>query len=395
MVMKYDIPIISSALISFWLLFFHLVPLGCDAQQEITLREICMLPEQVLESSGLFIQDADSIWSHNDSGNNRKLYLVDTFGTRIRSIEMVGGNNIDWEDLAADDDGNLYIGDFGNNFQDRQDLVIYKTIHPALIQTETFFAEAIYFHYEDQTGFPPSLGQWYFDCEAMLAWGDSLLLFTKDYSIPYNGFTRIYQVPNIPGEHTAIFKGIFYTDNDNFFEGSVTGAALSPEKTRVALISNRKLWIFHHFTGQDFLNGQVTEFKFDVNTQKEAVAFLDECTLYITDELTGEGGGQLYAFDACEYITGNPPFPDIPEHPVIVSQDASLLYLDAAHIAAAMLPGAIGRLWNAQGQCLAEIALTAGRAAFDKTFLPAGSVCFYTLHAPTYGLFASGKWIAW
>jgi hypothetical protein len=34
-------------------------------------------------------------------------------------------NNIDWED-TKDKNGNLYVGDFGNNDNERKDLCIYK-----------------------------------------------------------------------------------------------------------------------------------------------------------------------------------------------------------------------------------------------------------------------------
>jgi sugar lactone lactonase YvrE len=34
--------------------------------------------------------------------------------------------NIDWEDITKDKDGNLYVGDFGNNDNERKDLCIYK-----------------------------------------------------------------------------------------------------------------------------------------------------------------------------------------------------------------------------------------------------------------------------
>lgn len=373
---------------------FLLVPLITYGQQEISPRVVCLFPDQVLESSGLYIQRADSIWSQNDSGNNRKLYLIDTFGTKIRNVEMVGGGNIDWEDLATDSDGNIYIGDFGNNFEDRQDLVIYKSINPALIGTETFFAETINFHYEDQNAFPPPIQQWYFDCEAMLVWSDTIFIFTKDYSVPYNGFTRMYHLPNTPGDHTAIFSGVFYTDNDNFYEGSITGAALSPDRSKMALISNRKLWVFYDFEGQNFFNGSVKEFKFAENTQKEAVAFLNECEMYISDEQTNDGGGKLYAFNVCDYLAATDDVVSI-EKSILISQDNNYLYFDAGSISEAFNPAARIYLWDTKGSKMGEMPLSYGKAAFSKTTLTKNQVYFYTLYAPSLTVPVAGKILAW
>lgn len=53
-------------------------------------------------------------WVHNDSGNPPALFAVRRDGTLIREFQ-VGVPNVDWEDIAADDDGHLYIGDIGNN----------------------------------------------------------------------------------------------------------------------------------------------------------------------------------------------------------------------------------------------------------------------------------------
>lgn len=385
----FSFPIYFLAAISVFL------PQISNGQEQITPREICPLPKQVLESSGLYVQNPDSIWTQNDSGNNRKLYLVDTFGTKIRTVEMVGGTNIDWEELATDAEGNIYIGDFGNNFEDRQDLVIYKTINPALIYTDNFFAETITFHYEDQNAFPPPFQQWYFDCEAMFIWSDTIFVFTKDYSIPYNGFTRMYQFPTTPGDHTAIFSGVFYTDNDNFFEGSVTGAALSPDRSKVALLSNHKLWVFYDFEGQNFFNGAVKEFIFTEDSQKEAVAFVNECDIYLTDEQHNDIGGKLYTFNACDYIAANDEIAVADNNSLAASQDEAFLHFDATPIPEAKAPGARIFLFDAHGRQAAEILLHQGEAVFSKNRLSRNELYFYTLYAPSLQVPVAGKVLVW
>src|SRR3954464_12793012 len=53
-------------------------------------------------------------WVHNDSGNPNFLFAVRRDGTLIREY-AINVPNVDWEDIALDDDGHLYLGDIGNN----------------------------------------------------------------------------------------------------------------------------------------------------------------------------------------------------------------------------------------------------------------------------------------
>ena len=53
-------------------------------------------------------------WVHNDSGNPPAIFAIRRDGTIVREFRL-GVPNIDWEDIAADDHGHLYVGDIGNN----------------------------------------------------------------------------------------------------------------------------------------------------------------------------------------------------------------------------------------------------------------------------------------
>jgi hypothetical protein len=53
-------------------------------------------------------------WVHNDSGNAPLLFAVRRDGSLIREY-LVQAPNVDWEDIATDDQGHLYLGDIGNN----------------------------------------------------------------------------------------------------------------------------------------------------------------------------------------------------------------------------------------------------------------------------------------
>jgi len=71
----------------------------------------------------------DIFWIHNDSGNAPRLYAVRSDGTIVRryKIEIP---NVDWEDIAMDDEGHLYIGDIGNNAGRLPIRAIYQLAEP-------------------------------------------------------------------------------------------------------------------------------------------------------------------------------------------------------------------------------------------------------------------------
>ena len=53
-------------------------------------------------------------WVHNDSGNPPALFAVTREGRLVREY-AIAAPNVDWEDIAIDDAGHLYLGEIGNN----------------------------------------------------------------------------------------------------------------------------------------------------------------------------------------------------------------------------------------------------------------------------------------
>jgi hypothetical protein len=68
-------------------------------------------------------------WVHNDSGNPPALFAVKGDGSLVRSYR-VEAPNVDWEDIATDDAGHLYLGDIGNNDNRLPIRAIYKLDEP-------------------------------------------------------------------------------------------------------------------------------------------------------------------------------------------------------------------------------------------------------------------------
>ncbi|RYZ83321.1 MAG: hypothetical protein EOP04_20195, partial [Proteobacteria bacterium] len=79
------------------------------------------------EASAIEIAPNSSLsWVIEDSGNKNIVYGLNLEGKIAHEITVSNAKNIDWEDLTSDENGNLYVGDFGNNDNTRKDLCIYK-----------------------------------------------------------------------------------------------------------------------------------------------------------------------------------------------------------------------------------------------------------------------------
>lgn len=169
------------------------------------------------ETSGL-MRFNQSIYVHNDSGGETALYAIDTLSGDVGSATFLNNaTNVDWEDITRDD-SYTYVGDFGNNLGNRTDLKIYKLSNDNLDQVTGIF-EVIEFSYPEQSDFSEQLFTTNFDAEALVSWGDDLLLFTKNWG---NQKTNVYRIPKIAGVHEAELLTEIEVD------GFITGACYDP-----------------------------------------------------------------------------------------------------------------------------------------------------------------------
>jgi hypothetical protein len=276
--------------------FSALFSLNLTAQD---LQTITKLPKVVNESSGMELNDNNQIWTLNDSGGKPELYLCDTTGRLIRTLKIANAKNRDWEDLTQDDRGNYYIGDFGNNNNGRKDLTIYKIPNPDRVRADFVRAQTITFSFEDQTAFPPPRDQLNFDCESVI-WKDGhLYLFSKHRTFPMR--TNLYRLPDAPGDYVAQKISSFQTsgpDETDLFNHWISAADISPDGTKVCIISSGKMWIFYNFEGDDFFSGQHRRIDLSSSSQREAIVFVSNTSVYVTDEEWFGGiGRNLYVFD--------------------------------------------------------------------------------------------------
>ena len=244
-----------------------------------TFERLAALPREVRESSGIVVLPQDGHYlTHNDAGNRPYLYKLNEQGKLLQTYKL-NLKNIDWEDLTMDDSGYIYIADTGNNDNDRRDLTIYKVNASNMSDTQP-----IRYTYEDQGKYPPKKKERNFDVEAIFWHSGSLYLISRDRG--RRETAKVYRVPDTPGNHQAKLIG------SHKLKAQVTGAAISPDRQTVVLLSDEKL---HLYTGFDapaaFYEGTYEEVQLPGAGQTEGVAFENDRTLIITSE-----GGNLYRY---------------------------------------------------------------------------------------------------
>lgn len=247
------------------------------------------LPAVLPEVSGLYIAAPDSLWWHNDSDGRAVLFLTDGAGRLRSEMPIPHAQNKDWEDITNDDQGRLYIGDFGNNANKRKDLRIF------IFDPATGATDSIRFRYPDQYAFPPLPEEAAFDMEAFFWWNDTLHLFSKNRLLKGNYFTRHYTLPAQPGEYVATLADSIY-----LHKRVVTGAAIRADGKQVAMVSyfyklilgfipkiRTTVFLWEDFPSGQFLQGRRQEVKVRrciLPTQYESIDYCDDNTLLIASE---------------------------------------------------------------------------------------------------------------
>ncbi|MCE2613253.1 hypothetical protein LVD13_09740 [Flavobacteriaceae bacterium D16] len=259
------------------------------------LTPIADLPKKLNENSGMVAVDDGTVWIIEDSGNPDKIFKVDMQGKLLRELKVKNAKNEDWESLAQDSLGNLYIADIGNNSNERKDLVIYKLPNPDREKGDKIEAERIAFHYPEQKKFPPKRKDFRYNAEALFYQNGFLYIVNKDMTRPFVGEARIYRVPDKPGKYKAELMAVIPTCDDSR-RCTITGADLSPDGKTLVLLSYGQIWVFRNFKGNDFTSGTTELIDLGASTQLEAVTFLDNTTLILSDEWSGGAGMNLYTF---------------------------------------------------------------------------------------------------
>lgn len=240
-------------------------------KQYYKISKIGKLPSNISESSGLaHVLGRETFWTHNDGGNVPELYEINNLGQTVSTLALPNLKNEDWEDIATDEFGNIYIADIGNNNNARQNLAIYK-VNPQNPEN----IQKIALSYADQSAFPPPLMNQNFDCEAVVYQNQKLYLFSKNRS-PNNRHVKLYELPAKAGTYSVSPIDSIY------IKTMVTAADISPDQKTLALLTYGKVFLFDISEGMS-LKKPIVCIKM-ARGQTEAILFINNQDFIITNE---------------------------------------------------------------------------------------------------------------
>jgi hypothetical protein len=256
------------------------VPEGPQACQVV--RTNVPISREVFESSGLVMSrnTPGRFWTHNDSGNEPWLFLIDSSGALQGRVRIAGIDPLDWEDLAAGpcDSGNcLFIGDIGDNPGRRDSISIYVVPEPAPTDSATQPVSRFNLRYPDRAQ----------DAEAMfvLPTGD-IYIVTKGRrdSVALYRLPKSAQQPNT----LATLERVRALWPRASGANRATGATTSIDGRWVAIRSYTALYVF----AADSLLGTgrpsvIQDLEPLRERQGESIAISDQGKVWLTSEAGG------------------------------------------------------------------------------------------------------------
>lgn len=236
------------------------------------------LTESLDEISGLELLNDSTFVAINDGGNKPVLYVLNLKGKVLKKVKVTDADNKDWEDLAIDGKY-VYIGDFGNNGNKRNKLLIYRVKIKDILEKSEVESKKIKFGYEDQTEFPPSKKKFNYDAEGFISQGDSLTIFTKCNTDPWTGKTFIYKIPKEPGTYVAKKQTELFIGPNGWWMDAIT--AVDKYKGHIYLSTYNRIIILKYANYEYKI---IKEILFDDVSQKESLVVYNKKYIFVADE---------------------------------------------------------------------------------------------------------------
>lgn len=272
----YNICILASVLSSCTYTFYSTT---CDYPVPGIMHKLTTISDTLYETSGMQ-RSGNEFISFNDSGGEPKLYLFGKNGNIVGILPDRGALNIDWETMAEDDEY-YYIGDVGNNRGIRDTLIIYRVPKSKSgLESWDISQNIINFVYNEEVS-RDGRGRYSHDCEAALAYRDSIYLFAKDW---VKQETRVYALPSKPGHYSLKAR------SDYQVNALITGADILRQSKEVVLVGYRNFipilirYKFADSPASIACGGKARKYPWYFGTQTEAVTFGEQGEIFITAE---------------------------------------------------------------------------------------------------------------
>ncbi|HKX60465.1 MAG TPA: lamin tail domain-containing protein [Verrucomicrobiae bacterium] len=201
------------------------------------------------------------VWTHNDGGAQFLFALTET-GDYLGGYQVVGANLIDWEAVAADNLGNLYLADIGSNGLARTHVAVHRVREP---------------NPSRPYGNAEVTRTWYLrfpvlrvDCESF---------FVLD------GYGYLISKPRDLDDRVTMFRyPLSSTANSTLLEevtkfevtASVNDATVSTDGNRLGVLTDQGAYVYYIAGNPAVVNSVAREFTPFLNEFMEGATFVDE-----------------------------------------------------------------------------------------------------------------------
>lgn len=235
----------------------------------------------ITESSGIVASRRFPrvFWTHNDGGGFKKqvLYGITREGKFITEFRVTGALLHDWEDIAIDSNGRLFVGDIGNNDDVRPQLAVYQIDEPDPKSSATSV--------EVRRGWQLKFPKAPFDCESLFVWEGYGYIISKVFD---DQRPEIYRFPLTEQKQPFVLELVARLK----IEAPVTGADISEDGKLLGLVSKAGAFVYRIDDGIPALARQkpvYTKFK---NRHIEACCFVPDGLLATAESR------EIYLFNA-------------------------------------------------------------------------------------------------
>jgi hypothetical protein len=186
----------------------------------------------ITESSGIAASRAQSnvFWTHTDGGGRKQvLYAITRAGKSLAEYRVTGALIEDWEDIAGDDAGHLFIADIGNNDARRNELAVYQVDEPTLGKRTDGFVTATR---SWRLRFPAGP----FDCESLFIWKGYGYLISKVFN---DAHAELYRFSLTNAAPSQILERVTQLKIDS----PVTSAAISNDGNLLGIAAKNGMYV--------------------------------------------------------------------------------------------------------------------------------------------------------
>jgi hypothetical protein len=251
------------------------VHVGCsgDAPKGVTTdggavsRIGTLADDDLVEASGVAASARYSgiFWTHND-GDDGVLFAVRRDGSAVAHFKL-DAKVRDWEDLARDENGRLFVADTGNNERDRQSVSIFELAEPDPAAGKQKLAPL--------RRWRVSFGEQPFNCEALVVRGGQAYLISKHDD---GRRAELYRFP-LSAQRKAVLERVATLP----IREPVTAADLSGDGKRLAVLAQGALYLFE-LDGSPAKAGETAPQRITIpSIQAEGCCFADDGVLLVAE----------------------------------------------------------------------------------------------------------------